>query len=298
MNAYNSDDYQNEKTELLKNIYVINLDNNKNRLNKITENLNKYDLTFDRFSAIYGKNLSDEEIDKYTTFLCQYATCNKAIIGCFLSHLTLWKQIYESTNIDKWHLILEDDAEFNDNSVTIIKSIYENVKDEENIMITLSCIGPFCGTVGLHRQIQNLKIPLFGLGTGAYLITKNTAKKLYEYFYRHKINYHVDFSIVSNLKHIGISYYLLNGVVTNNSTVSSINNEGSLYLFSTLLKKIGLINIDWTLNVPVFSINMKHEITFMTMLFICLIFANIYVFKNKYITIYIILEIILTLLYK
>jgi GR25 family glycosyltransferase involved in LPS biosynthesis len=43
------------------------MDRDKERLRKITTNLNKYNIKFQRIQAIEGKKLSQEEINQHTT---------------------------------------------------------------------------------------------------------------------------------------------------------------------------------------------------------------------------------------
>ena len=68
----------------------------------------------ERFDAIWGKNIKLETIPE--EFLRKAK--NKGVIGCFLSHQTIWKQIIEDTSIDDNDLILvfEDDVFFTKNN--------------------------------------------------------------------------------------------------------------------------------------------------------------------------------------
>ena len=60
---------------LTDNIYVINLDNSTERLQNITKNFNENGIKFNRYSAIYGKTMDSETLDKNTT-LWNYWMCN------------------------------------------------------------------------------------------------------------------------------------------------------------------------------------------------------------------------------
>ena len=53
---------------ILDNIWLINLDQSKDRLKVVQNNFDELNLKFNRFSAIYGKNLSDDEIKKIQMF--------------------------------------------------------------------------------------------------------------------------------------------------------------------------------------------------------------------------------------
>lgn len=67
------------------NTYVINLDKDVKRMNNMKKLLNN---NFIRFPAVYGKNLSNDELNKNITTLCKYLLCNHAIVGCALSHIS------------------------------------------------------------------------------------------------------------------------------------------------------------------------------------------------------------------
>ena len=70
--------------------------------------VNKYNIEYKRFEAIYGKDLDDNYIKDNTSKICNYILCNHGMIGCALSHITLQKQLINDNNNDKY-IILEDD---------------------------------------------------------------------------------------------------------------------------------------------------------------------------------------------
>src|SRR3990172_8149651 len=125
---------------LLDNIYVINLDKDKERLQKITENFKKYNLKFNRFPAVYGKDLSKDELDNETTLLCRSILCNYGVVGCALSHKTLWKKLVDDINND-YYVILEDDATFDNNFVNILPKIEETLVKYDIDLLHLYCGG-------------------------------------------------------------------------------------------------------------------------------------------------------------
>src|ERR1700730_7540074 len=99
---------------LLDNIYVINLDRSKKRLENVTKSLNEFNIKFKRFSAVDGKKLSEEIINNNASFLCRTLLCNHAIVGCGLSHMALWNQLVNDRN-NSYYIILEDDVTIDDN---------------------------------------------------------------------------------------------------------------------------------------------------------------------------------------
>ena len=84
---------------------------------------------------------------------------------------------------------MEDDIHFTDKTLQFLQELEKNLVNRENIIVSLKCVGSFCD--GKNSDIPKLINPNFPLGSGAYILTKNTAKKLYEDFGKHKINYHV-----------------------------------------------------------------------------------------------------------
>ena len=90
------------------NIYVINLKKDMERLNKVTQEFNKYSIKFNRFEGVYGKDLSKKEIEKNVSFIGKNLLCHRSMVGCYLSHVNLWKKLIDDEKND-FYLIFEDD---------------------------------------------------------------------------------------------------------------------------------------------------------------------------------------------
>ena len=75
-------------------VVIINMEKSTDRLEKITENMNDIGLKFTRFNAINGNQLTDQEVNDNTTFMCRNLLCSRSVIGCALSHITVWKNFY------------------------------------------------------------------------------------------------------------------------------------------------------------------------------------------------------------
>ena len=275
-------------TDLLKNVYVINLERSRDRLNNIDSNLKKYNINYKRFNAIDGKNLSLDIINNNTTLLCRYFLCNRSLIGCALSHITLWEEI--SKQEDKWHLILEDDIEFSNNTIKFLKKLEESsIINEDNIIISLSCIGPLCTELSYNSSSEIIQ-PIFPLGTPAYLITKNSAKKLYEYFINNKINYHIDFQIAWNHNNLGIKYLTIEPAVVNLSDNNSTIGPQSMYILANILNYLGFNRLVWHLSVPLITINLSFSINGFIILWFLLLLLNIIIIHSVLLFIYLLFE--------
>jgi glycosyl transferase family 25 len=93
-------------------VFVINLDGSKDRLENITSELNKISLGFTRVPAVNGSLLDASELNRHYCAALNRKMYRRPLsrgeIGCYLSHRRCWQHI-----IDKKlpvALILEDDA--------------------------------------------------------------------------------------------------------------------------------------------------------------------------------------------
>lgn len=281
-------------------IYVINLKKNTDRLENINNIMNKYNLKYKKFNAIYGKEMTNDEINKNVNNFCKTILCNKGIVGCAMSHITLWKQLINDNKSDKY-LILEDDI--NDIDIMQLNNLinYINNNNLEFNYINLYCGGPFCKK-SLKKEIiinNNLKLneSIFFFGTVGYIINKNGAKKLIDMINKYKIIYHIDFTIsFYKLLNRDFIYYNTNyNLIKLNDNLnldSSISMKHTTIL-STVLNYMGLQNISWYLNVPIFTIFLKYEISLYLCILIILLIINNKKIKNKYLNYFIIIEILI-----
>lgn len=282
--------------KLLKNVYVINLERSKDRLQKIDTNLKKYGIKYNRFDAIDGNKLTKEEINNITTSSCRYILCNKSIIGCAMSHITLWSNISKSQ--DKWHLILEDDAEITPKTIDFLNRLNGlSIMNDDDIIISLSCIGVLCSGKS-QLMIDNLLLePILPLGMSGYLITKDTAKKLYDYFTKYKINYHVDAQLAFNTSALGIKHLVpTEDVISIQGYNDSTIGTRLEYLLARILDFLGLSKLAWYLSEPLITINMTVSINGYIILFIILLIINILLIGSILLYFYLMIEFIIFLI--
>ena len=70
-------------------IFIVNLDKDIERLNNSYKQLNKYNITnYERYPAVNGKDLSQKELNDYTTILGKLIA-SKSMIGCGISHINI-----------------------------------------------------------------------------------------------------------------------------------------------------------------------------------------------------------------
>lgn len=102
-------------------IYVVNLDERKDRMNKMKGQLQRLGLDYVRFPAINGRDVfdSDSTFNRKRFFLENGRKIVPGEIGCALSHMSIWKEVARS---GAYALILEDDANISDAIVRFIQT--------------------------------------------------------------------------------------------------------------------------------------------------------------------------------
>lgn len=171
-------------------IVVISLERSKDRKDRLKEIMKDYNYSY--FNGIDGKNTDISELKN--RIFPEDSQRSSGEIGCALSHFLLWEKILKQ-DIDKI-LILEDDIIISPE----FKDIVYNMEYPDNFdMIFLGNCGS--GEFNQNRHVYFSK-DKYKLHTSnwfaclhAYIVSKQGAKKLVEYFQKYKINEPVDITI-------------------------------------------------------------------------------------------------------
>lgn len=277
---------------LLDNIYVINLDRSKDRLNKITKNLNEYGINFTRFPAVEGKKLNKNQLESNTTLAARTILCNYAEIGCALSHIQLWEKLLnDSVN---YYLVIEDDAVINDQFKKYVLEI-DKIKGKINFDILSLYSDNKIGSKNFFRLTDGMIIEksFFRLTTVSYIISRKGASKLLSLI--RKVNYPIDFEIAYQTLFHDINHFTLNkNIVEQNKDIdSTIRNNSHQTIVMYLIKKLYLNVLYQKLNAPIFTIFLTYSITPYFILLVILLVINIIYFHNIYLYIFILIELVL-----
>jgi glycosyl transferase family 25 len=168
--------------------YAINLDKNIKKFDELNKRFNKLGIYPERFKAIYAKELDKDYIDKITHPYTQYTIqcgrnidsdiANEGAIGCYLSHIKLWKKLLDSDQ--DYFLILEDDAcpVYEENIINDINIYLNTVIDADKNwdIIYLGYNKNFINKDIKINGIYSIKSIIFT--THAYIISKKGALKL------------------------------------------------------------------------------------------------------------------------
>lgn len=167
--------------------FVVNLDSSKERFSSINSRLGRLNLNFERISAVNGRELSTDYINKITYPLTHKSKVlfprelTSGEIGCFLSHKRCWTKLLESD--EEWAAIIEDDVRVAKSAERYINNdswIPDEVKIcklsllKDNIEYEIE-EGKELGV----DQSTRLYVPLWPepLGTQGYLISREVAER-------------------------------------------------------------------------------------------------------------------------
>ncbi|GHB73468.1 hypothetical protein GCM10008107_23670 [Psychrosphaera saromensis] len=120
-------------------VFLINLDKSTDRLELCKKELEKFGVEFERVAAVYGKDLSQQQVDDVYNADNNYKLYKKSLslgeIGCYLSHITCWQKIIDES-LD-YAVILEDDFILSD-SFKDFESLLTQLKNWDYIRLAFS----------------------------------------------------------------------------------------------------------------------------------------------------------------
>jgi glycosyl transferase family 25 len=204
-------------------VYIINMEKNKNRLKNFKDHYNQSDLKFKNitvFSAIVGKDLNlvnfvspkaYEQImfsEKHLKRKYHYEL-TKGAVGCYLSHIGIYKKIVES-NL-KYGIIFEDDS-------IIASDFYERLLYGLNVIPgdwDIFLLGVICLKCDILKDF--IKIRRFW-GMHGYIIKRESAIKILSYLDT-PISKQIDSDLSLLIKRNLINVYAINPIIVVQDTI-------------------------------------------------------------------------------
>jgi GR25 family glycosyltransferase involved in LPS biosynthesis len=177
----------------VKTIHIINLDKDTKRWQHMKDTTVKIQLPVERWSAVYGKELSQDELAKkgigYAMTRSGKGTYeeqgrdlrNQGVVGCYLSHRSLMEHLATLDVPDEYgHLILEDDVNVPSNFLQVEDEwhkVYKTVPIDWDI-IYMDITKPVGHMVAQKVMKLNYKVGEAGgnWGLHAYLVRHGALK--------------------------------------------------------------------------------------------------------------------------
>lgn len=250
-------------------VFCINLDRSPERWNFMVNQKNKLGQTkLERISGVDGYILDKDELMDIQIITSEcYHLCSPGMIGCWLSHLKIWKKVVDEDI--PYAVILEDDAiipnNYSEKINRLINFVPENAdivllgclmgcRDDPNLNLMEKMITMFYKPRDYSVVNQEIIVPQMFTGTFAYLITNRGAKKCLKEL--GKVSYHID-NIMSKNKELNLyavkkmedwfETYAYSSNSTLNGNVSNKKKEEMLFFGHNF-------SINWALNTPLFQL--------------------------------------------
>jgi len=161
-------------------IFLINLDRDSDRLERMRREFYRVGLSFERLPAISGTDLPPAQKPYFCDSNGAIASTGlrRGEIGCYASHLSVWRQIVDR-NLGPAVLVCEDDLTLPDNSAELLDSLIPAAPKGWDIIRLSSfprkAVSHVARLAGDYQLVRYWKIPVL---TGAYLVSRNGAEKL------------------------------------------------------------------------------------------------------------------------
>lgn len=203
-------------------IYIIHMLNSPKRIDKLVKQLKERKLNYKIYNAIDGRLLDINkmvEVGKIDADVKIIAENNRGSLGCYMSHLELWKKIYLEDKGENY-FIFEDDALLNEkfNIVKIIKYLSYVPENYNLVYLGYGKIkGEMINKYVAKPDVGNYKG--YNSGMYGYLVKRSTILGLIKLL--DHIKYPIkDPFIRTNFDMID-AYFLVNKLVEHNNEVES-----------------------------------------------------------------------------
>ena len=185
---------------LFDSVYVINMDKDTEKMRVMEKTLAGLNVTYTRFPAIDGREVSKKEKREMSFSICSDIMCTKGTIGCGMSHMSLWKQI--AKNDVQSALILEDDVVFTKNAMDVLEKAMDQLPEDWDLLY-LGILNTGFAMIDCTNKIStNLCVPSYAGGTHAYAVSNKGCRKLLQRI--PKVSWHIDQLMSRQFKHLRV----------------------------------------------------------------------------------------------
>jgi len=160
-------------------VFVINLDRDRDRLNRMVREAQRVGISFERFVAIDGNRMDADLRDQFYLGADPYEKAfTPGEIGCYASHLRIHRLLEDRAG--EYALILEDDVHLDDDLVPTIEAAVARAGDWDVIRLSNSPKSAVLPVAPLGNGRDLVRFWTIPNGTGAYLISRTGAIKFTE----------------------------------------------------------------------------------------------------------------------
>jgi GR25 family glycosyltransferase involved in LPS biosynthesis len=210
----------------IEQVYVVNLDKRKDRWEQLVEAEPKLQHRLTRISAVDGQTLKMSPFI-YRLFEKNDFKWKKSVMGCDLSHISIWSRILSEPS-GNFFLVLEDDVRFVDGWMDKWNEYMNTIPEDADLLylggilppnkqvypLVSEQVNPYWSRILPNTYFTPVPTPHFHFCTYSYIITRKGAQKLMEY-----INYS-DRKVFTGCDHllshpsIGLTKYVTHPLLT------------------------------------------------------------------------------------
>ncbi len=193
-------------------VKIINLERRDDRKQSMLTKLSKSDvMNYSFVKAVDGEKLKlTKELQPMFKSMNKFQL-RRGVVGNILSHMKVWESLVKDNNRD-YYVVLEDDTFIREN----LNALLSRVCSE---FISKDCEFLFIGRINLQENTENdvviqaYSTMHYGLDWGnySYIIHKNAAKKLIDYYYCNSFKHYLDY--VSTYSDANVKVSFLNEAV-------------------------------------------------------------------------------------
>lgn len=239
-NAYDLLDYKQFFEPLKYKSFLINLDRRPDRYERIKTMFHYLPPNLKRVKACDGQFLIKTNRLRSLCKKCDYAM-RPGVIGCALSHLKLYKQLLEDSEVNGY-LIFEDDVTPDDTFLAKVSrtfSILQNGKEYADLIFFSCVLKPNHSFTkqGVVRKFnrQHINNDCIG-GTGCYYISKKAAQEVFDYVEKNTLDVAID-AVLYNISHLVYTYFVQPSIISQLDPFNSSDIQHDHFIKSVLFEE-------------------------------------------------------------
>jgi GR25 family glycosyltransferase involved in LPS biosynthesis len=217
--------------EPVERIYVINLPHREDRWATFQASQPAWNpARVERVRAVDGKKLQLNQTI-YQLFEHNEFQWKKSVMGCSMSHLSVWTSIQSRTTDpeDAWYLILEDDVRFQSDGWSLFtNTLSKEIPSDADVLylggvlppnqpalpLALEPVTTHWSRIKPNRFFSTVPAPFFHFCAYSYLLTKKGARKLLQGVLQSKRKAYTGIDHLINHPQYGLSVYIATPLIT------------------------------------------------------------------------------------
>jgi len=159
--------------------FVINLDRDTARLERIEALLAVRAVPFTRVQAVDGRSLSQTDIENISAYPTAVSVRLQAgEIACYLSHIKAWRMLLES---DEDYAIFEDDIDVSADAAEVLMASTDWIPQDADIVKLETSLKPVEIASGVETTVRDREVRRLAgchIGTAGYVISRSGAARM------------------------------------------------------------------------------------------------------------------------